>query len=113
MMETLKILGQLVPTPTVLSDLYVVPVSTMTSVSSIVICNQNSSLWVVFRISLAIGGEADAPSQYIYYDLPLDSNDTFIATIGVGLNAGDAVRVQSSGPNISFNLFGVEVNAGC
>lgn len=112
-METLKILGQLVPNPLTLSDLYTVPVSTMTSVSSLVICNQNPDLWVVFRISLAIGGAVNDPKQYIYYDLPLDPNDTFIATIGVGLNTGDVVRVQSSGSNISFNLFGVEVSTTC
>jgi hypothetical protein len=112
-METLKILGQLVPVQAVLSNLYVVPASTMTSVSSIVICNQNADLWVVFRIALAMGGAVDNPSQYIYYDLPLDPNDTFIATIGVGMNAGDIVRVQASGSNISFNLFGVEVGTSC
>jgi hypothetical protein len=108
-METLKILGQLVPSSTTLSTLYTVPALTMASVSSLVVCNQNSGLWIAFRVSLAVSGAADDPNQYIYYDLPLDPNDTFIATIGVGLNAGDIVRVQASNTNISFNLFGVEL----
>jgi hypothetical protein len=110
-MEILKILGQLVPVPTVLSNLYTVPASTMAAISTIIICNQNPSLQTSFRISLAIGGAADDPSQYIYYDLSLDFNDTFTSSIGLGLNTGDIVRVQSSAPNVSFNLLGVEVNA--
>ena len=80
-METLKILGQLVPSASSLSALYTVPALTMASVSSVVVCNQNSGLWIAFRVSLAVSGAADDPNQYIYYDLPLDPNDTFIATI--------------------------------
>lgn len=109
MSESLKVLAQLVPASTTLSDLYIVPVATSTSASSIVICNQNGSAITLFRVSIAIGGTSDDPKQYIYYDLALGNNDTFIATIGLSLGAGDVVRIQSSIDNVSFNLFGVEV----
>lgn len=112
-MENLKILGQLVPEPAVLSDLYTVPTRAMSAVSTIIICNQNPSEQTSFRISLAVGGATDDPSQYIYYDLSLDFNDTFFISIGLGMSAGDVVRVQSSAPNVSFNIFGVEVSTIC
>lgn len=109
MSEALKILGQLSPSASALTDLYTVPSTFFSSISSIIICNHNSSIVINFRISVAIGGADDAPAQYLYYDLPLDSNDTFIATIGMSLGSGDKVRVYSDTANVSFNIFGVEV----
>ena len=108
MTEILQVLGQIVPSANTLTPLYTVPGSISASVSSITICNQNS-LDVLIRISIAVGGEADDPKQYLYFDLPLDGNDTFIATIGISLASGDIVRVQSNTENVSFNIFGVEV----
>lgn len=109
MAETLKVLGQSVPTASTLTALYIVPGSTSAVVSSIIICNQNSSTTIKFRISLAKSGAADTPAQYIYYDLPLIANDTFIATVGISLAATDVVRIQSDTANVSFNILGVEV----
>ena len=108
MTEILQVLGQIVPTANTLTTLYTVPGATSASVSSITICNQNL-VEVLFRISIAIGGISDDPKQYLYYDLPLDGNDTFIATIGISLGAADEVRVQSDTASVSFNIFGVEV----
>lgn len=109
MSEFIKVLAQLVPGVAILSDFYTVPLATSTSTSSIVICNQNGSVNILFRVSVAVGGSADNSKQYIYYDLALGGNDTFIATIGLSLGSGDVIRVQSSAANVSFNLFGVEV----
>jgi len=108
-METLKVLGQAVPTANVLTDLYTVPASSSAVISSIVVCNQNSSSTIAFRVSVAVGGAADTPKQYLYYDLPLTNNDTFVATIGISLAQNDVVRIQSDTANVSFNLVGVEV----
>ena len=109
MAETLKVLGQVVPTATTLTALYTVPGSVSAVISSIIICNQNPATTIKFRISLAKSNAVDTPAQYIYYDLPLIANDTFIATVGISLAATDVVRVQSDTANVSFNLLGVEV----
>lgn len=109
MTEILQVLGQIVPDPDTLTPLYTVPSLTSASVSSVIVCNQNPSTDILFRISIAVNGEADDPKQYLYFDLPLESNDTFIATIGISLASGDIVRVQSNAANVSFNIFGVEV----
>lgn len=108
MAEILKVLGQIIPTATTLTALYIVPVSKAAVVSSIVICNHNPTQ-TLFRISIAVSGAIDDPKQYIYYDLPLLGNDTFIATVGISLAAGDIIRVQSSLSLVSFNLLGIEV----
>jgi len=107
MTDFVKVLGQLTPSANTLTAAYTVPALTSTVVSSIVICNTNSS-FIVFRVSIAIGGAADTIAQYIYYDLPMDPNDTFIATIGVSLATTDVIRVRSDTSNVSFNIFGVE-----
>jgi hypothetical protein len=110
MLETLKVLAQSIPSANNLTDIYTVPSTTSVSISSIIICNQNNINEIVFRISIAIAGEADDVKQYIYRDLPLSPNDTFIATIGVSLGSGDIIRVFSDTDNVSFNLFGVEIS---
>lgn len=109
MSEALKILAQVSPAATTLTPLYTTPASTSTVVSSIVICNTNATA-VTFRVSLAPAGASDTINQYIYYDLPLIANDTFIATIGISLATTDVIRVQASATNVSFNLLGVEVS---
>lgn len=109
MTETLKVLAQLNPSSGVLTDFYTVPGVTSTVVSSIVICNQHSAP-IAIRVSVAVGGAGDDPKQYLYYDLPLIDNDTFIATIGMSLAAGDIIRVMTNVNNTSFTLFGDEVS---
>ena len=108
-MDTLKVLAQSLPTVGILTDFYTVPAATQTTVSSIIICNLYS-LGTSFSVSVAIGGAVDDPKQFIYYTTPLDVNDTFIATVGLSLASGDVIRVLSSTGNVSFNLFGVEIN---
>ena len=78
------------------------------SISSVIVCNQNSTT-ILFRLSIAVNGASNDPKQYLYYDLPLDGNDTFISTVGISLAANDVVRVQSDTSNVSFNIFGVEI----
>lgn len=107
--ESFKVLGQLFPSVNTLTALYTVPNGLMASCSSISVCNQSSSTTANIRVSVAVNGAADDPTQYLYYDLPVVINDTFVATVGLSLNAGDVVRVQTDLANVSFNLFGAEV----
>lgn len=106
MATTLKTLGQSAPGATTATDLYTVPSATNTVCSSIVVCNRSTA--TTFRISVAVGGGATANKDYLYYDVPIAANDTFIATIGIALSATDVVRVYAGSANLSFNLFGQE-----
>jgi hypothetical protein len=104
-----KTLGQSSPSATTETALYTVPAATSAVASSVIVCNRSAVL-STFRISIAIAGAATSNKDYIYYDLPIGANDTFIATIGVTLAATDEVRVYASNTNLSFSLYGSEIS---
>lgn len=106
MADTLKVLAQLTPSATTETDFYTAP--SAATVSSIVVCNRGSSS-TTFRISVAVAGAAANNKQYLYYDITIPANDTFIATIGLTLANTDVIRVYAGNSNLSFNAFGVEV----
>lgn len=107
MATTLKILSQTKPSAATLSDSYTVPALTTAVVSSLIVCNQSATA-TSFRISVAQAGAADTAKQYIYYDVSIPGNDTFIATIGLSLGAGDIIRVYNTLATLSFNFYGQE-----
>lgn len=104
-----KVLGQSSPAATTETDLYTVPAATSAVASSVIVCNRSAVL-ATFRISIAVGGVATTNKDYIYYDLPIGANDTFIATIGVTLATTDKVKVYASNTNLSFSLYGSEIS---
>jgi len=57
---------------------------------------------------VAVAGAALATKQYLYYDVAIGGNDTFMATIGITLATTDVVRVYATLATLSFNLFGIE-----
>lgn len=108
MADSLKILGQINPSATTLTDLYVVPGSTSTAVSSLVVCNRSSSA-TTFRVSVAQAGAADSLLQYLYYDVSVMGNSSFVATIGITLASTDKIRCYAGAATLTFSVFGVEV----
>lgn len=110
MADARKVLAQYAPAAGMLTDIYTVALATSVVVSSLVICNRNP-YDVEVRVAVAVAGAADVDKQYLYYDLPLPANETFIATIGITLAATDVVRGYSDVGNVAFNLFGMESTA--
>jgi hypothetical protein len=108
MANTYKILGQVAPDATEETDLYTVPSSTSTVISSIVICNRGTTA-TAFRVSITPTNTATTSKDYLYYDVTLAGNDTFIATVGITLTTANIVRVYAGNANLSFNLFGTEI----
>lgn len=106
-MDTPKVLAQSYPAASTLTDAFTASVPVV--VSTIKVCNQNE-VDATFRVSVAVDGAADEAKQYVYYDVPLEANDTFSATEGWTLGAGDVIRVRSDSGRCSFNLFGAEVS---
>lgn len=107
MATTLKVLGQSNPGATTPTTLYTVPSLTSTVCSSIVVCNR-SSVDTTFRIAVRPGGASLSNEHYLYYDVTIAGNDTFVATIGISLSSTDVVTVYSTLATLSFNLFGQE-----
>ncbi len=108
MAETRKILAQSYPGGTGLTDVYTVPGTTQAVVSTVTICNQNTTD-TTFRLAVAEAGAGDNAKQYLLYDEPLPAKSTYIATIGMTLGAADVVRVNPGNSNCSINVFGVEL----
>jgi hypothetical protein len=108
MTETFSIIAQSAPGATTLTDLYTVPALTQVVISSIVVCNRGATN-TSFRISLAPLGAVDATSQYLYYNVPISKENTFVATIGITLTATDKVRVYAGNANLTFTLLGTKI----
>jgi hypothetical protein len=107
MADSIKVLGQVSPAATTLTDLYTVPAQAQTTVSSVVACNTGASP-VTIRIAVSEAGAANNVKQYLYYDYVLPAKDTLALVIGITLNETDVVRVYASAIDVAFNIFGVE-----
>lgn len=103
-----KILGQVTPSATTSTDLYTVPASTSTIVSTVVVCNANATP-VTFRLSAAIAGAAVANAQYLVFDQQLPANSTQTFTLGITLATTDKLRCYASATLVVFNVFGSEI----
>ncbi|MBE7561231.1 MAG: hypothetical protein KJ058_18140 [Thermoanaerobaculia bacterium] len=108
MPTALKVLGQSNPAASTDTDLYTVPASTSTVVSSIIVCNTGSTTATV-RVFVAVGGAAVATKQYVAYDLSVAPYETVEFTNGITLAATDKLRVRASTANVAFQAFGQEV----
>ena len=109
MTDVLKVLGQVAPSATTATTLYTVPDLTLTTVSSLVVCNRSGS-GVTYRISVRVAGAGAANKQFLFYDKALAANATDTHVIGMTLNQTDVVTVYGSDGNLTFNLFGVETS---
>ena len=109
MTDVLKVLGQVAPSATTATTLYTVPDLTLTTVSSLVVCNRSGS-GVTYRVSVRDAGAGADNKQFLFYDKALAANATDTHVIGMTLNQTDVVTVYGSDGNLTFNLFGVETS---
>lgn len=107
MATTRKILGQLYPAAFNLETLYTVPADTQAVISSLMVCN--TSLTDTFVIAVVPSGDTYGNEHNIYYGVELSSSNTFTATIGITLSAGDSIQVLSLLGNMAFSAFGQEI----
>ncbi len=107
MASVYKILGQTVVTADTDTTLYTVPALTSAVVSSIVACNIGTTERT-FRI--AVRTAAIANKNYLYYDVTIPPNDTFVFTGGVTMEAGAIITVRANHADVVFSAFGSEVS---
>lgn len=108
MAATYKVLGQSAPSATTNTTLYTVPSSTSSIVSTITVCNRDTSSGT-FRIAIRPAGASLANQHYIVYDSTIAANDTITFTLGITLATTDVITVYASSANMSFNAFGSEL----
>ena len=110
MATTYKILGQARPTDANVADLYTVPSSTSSVVSTITATNvdgtaSNISIYVVPN------GDTAGADNALVYQAELAGSSVQSFTIGITLAAGDKLAVQSAtGSSTTYQAFGSEVS---
>lgn len=107
-MESYKKLAELLPGAGVLSTLYSVPLAASAVCSSVLACNQGSSI-AKFRLSHAVAAAPDSAVQYLYRDEEIPAGKTFAATLGITMASTDVLRCQSDNGQVSFNAYGSEL----
>jgi hypothetical protein len=108
MASTYKVLAQSAPSATTNTDVYTVGSGKSAVVSTITVCNRDTSS-ATYRIAVRPLGATIANQHYIAYGATVPANDTINLTIGVTLAATDVVTVYTSTANLSINLFGAEI----
>jgi hypothetical protein len=109
MATTYKVLGQSKPTAATATNLYTVPASTQTVVSTLVISNLSIDITNV-RVSVRPAGEVQADKHYIIYDQSFAGYQLMAFTLGLTLATTDVVTIYDSAGKCSFNLFGSEIS---
>jgi hypothetical protein len=72
------------------------------------VCNRSATP-TSFRISIQVANAGDSSEQYLFYDTPIEGNQSIAVTIGVTLATTDVIAVYATLATLSFNVFGVEV----
>lgn len=107
MATSFKVLGQSAPSATTATTLYTVPSSTEAVISSIVICNRDTSS-ATYRLAVRPNGATLANEHYIAYDVTVGASDSTVLTVGLTMDASDVLTVYASSANLSFSAYGSE-----
>lgn len=107
-----KILGQIQTVANTMTNVYVVPASTESVLSSVFICNQTANT-VNVDLAARQGSQALGNEHYIVKDYPLAAADTLILEPRLSMNATSVLSANVTGANassnVSVNAFGIEV----
>jgi hypothetical protein len=104
-----KVLGQAATAATTATDVYTVPSLKDVVTSSIVVCNRGNT-GTTFRIAVRPAGATLANQHYLAFDTSILANDAVALTLGITLTATDVVTVFAGNANLSFTLFGSEID---
>lgn len=110
MASTYKVLAQAAPSATTETTLYTVPSGYSAVVSTIAIANQAGSSGT-YRIAVRPAADASTTQKHwIVYGATVGASDSIMLTLGLTLAAGDLIRVFASSADMSFSVFGSEIN---
>jgi hypothetical protein len=108
--ESYKRLGAVDVAATTNTVLYTVPTGKAAIISSLMICNRGAAK-ISFRTAHVDGSIGDlANEDYMYYELQVNSHDSFVATLGITMAAGDTLVVRSDMANVNFIAWGSETD---
>lgn len=76
-------------------------------VTTLVVCNRGADT-STFRVAHKKSNEELLDADYIYYDVVIFGNDTFIAQIELFLSLDDSLIIHSGNSNLSYSVYGKE-----
>lgn len=110
MANAYKVLAQSDPTAETATNIYTVPASTESVISTIILANRAATA-NTFRLSIRPDGATQADEHYIAYDVPIAANDSTTLTLGITMDAADVLTVYAgASAEISVNVFGTEIS---
>jgi hypothetical protein len=104
-----KVLGQAAPAAATNTDIYTVPALKEAIISTIVVCNRSGSV-TTYRIAVRPAGAAIADEHFLAHDVVVGAADSTTLTLGVTLSASDVITVYSLTTDLSFSVFGSEID---
>lgn len=104
-----KVLGQANLTTTSDTNIYTVPSSTETIISTLIVANIGT-VATTFNLAIRPDGETLADKHYIAKGVAISAEDSTTLTLGITMDAGDIVTAAAGTANaLSFNIFGAEL----
>jgi len=103
-----KVLGQVNPAAATATTLYTASTGGGAVISTLAICNINTSATV--RVAIRPAGATLDPKHYILYEQGVSANDSLFLTLGMAIEDTTVVTVYASSANVSFSLFGSEIS---
>ena len=103
-----KILGQANPNANVQTNIYTVPASNSSVVSTVSFCNANTSSNAFVSMYAVKSGQQPGANNMITNRAILPMTDTLIFTIGMTLASNDRIVANVTTGNISASVFGSE-----
>ena len=101
------VLARLTPAAAVETDLLVVDNTATVKLEGLTVCNLSAAP-TSFRFWIVPLGQVTDDNQALWYDLPIDGHDTFMATLTVTLRPSDVIRVYATLATLTFVLFGTK-----
>lgn len=109
MANTYKVLGQAAPAATTTTNLYTVPSAKSAVISTMSVVNRGAST-ESFRMAIRPAGATLDNQHWVIYDSSIAANDTLFLSIGATMAATDVLEVYNSLGNLSYSLFGTEMD---
>ncbi|MCP4607746.1 MAG: hypothetical protein GY845_03375 [Planctomycetes bacterium] len=90
------------------TELYVVPASTETRISSINVCNIGSTDRT-FRVAIVDGAIGTVTNDdYLFYDAPINGNSSLAVQRGLAAAATYTILVRADHAEVVFSAYGTE-----
>lgn len=85
--------------------LVAVPANMKARIQGLTVCNRSASP-SSFRISFSKRGASTSNADYVYYDLPITGNNTFLSELDFSMDGTDVLRAYSVQGNLSITVYG-------